>query len=208
MLADIEVQNHEEFEKIKSIIKNKPYVKDIESQLAITAGGNTPSQYVFSLTQEGNPNTTTGIRTQIALKIRREDVGRLRHFLSDKGLASEPQEFPANEQGYITLEVRFSKKLSWSKRRDVEKEIISRGGEVTSSFNYGDRPPRISQKTKTMLTNGMILAALAYFSTLGGSRGFPSIDIIQAAQLAIIPAVVAFLTKIAEDRGILRKTTE
>jgi hypothetical protein len=107
-----------------------------------------------------------------------------------------------NRRGNYHLTINYWN-LSKRKRKHLIKQMESRG-----AVELDDTPDDpLSRDDKRILINSGIVSGVTFLTTITGIKSFASLGLNEALTVAIIPSVAAaataFLTKLAEQRGII-----
>jgi hypothetical protein len=109
--------------------------------------------------------------------------------------------YDGTNEGNLVLQVRFKKYLGRSDRKKLKEAISHMGGSTVQIIRIG-KDPIFNAQTKRMLRDSSIISLLTFFTAIGGNKVLSSLDFDTVVGMAVIPAVTAFLTKIAFDLKI------
>jgi len=138
--------------------------------------------------------------TFLRIEVKNQNLESLKRYLElEPGLGKIYP--PTNVQNeYVMLEARYSNYFGYNTKKRFKKVIKNHGGKLTLVTTLGDKP-MLNSETKRILRDSMIVSAITFLTTLGGTKAFSSLDI-NTLPIAVISGLTAFLTRIALELKI------
>jgi hypothetical protein len=125
----------------------------------------------------------------------------LPHLQQDVVGYNTHQVYQSDEPHHKKMRVVYNRKLGYFEIRGLKKSIRMYDGTVLQIIRLSDKPI-ITKQTRRRLIRAALVFAGTYVSGFTSMKVFSTLLLEQTLMLSLIPSIVAFLMKLADDTKI------